>query len=166
MRATAVDPGCWNCFQTAAAAKAQQLDFAGAVRYQRVVLNLSAEQANPSVLARLRVLEAARASLAGPDSTSKGLAKPVVDAVLAASYVAFRACCERAFESKDDQASHAMGVRLEVDAQGAVLAAESTSSTLPAATSVACVVEKLRAVRFPPPAGGATRLSFRITFRR
>jgi len=164
-RAIDADPGCATCYQTAAIAKARQLDFAGAVRYQKVAVNLSAEFANAGVVEILRSFDAARLDLAAPAPKSVGLTRAVVNAVVAANFAAFAACRERALESKPGTSS-SLALHVDVDARGAVTRAEQGTSTLKDATSAACILEKVKAVRFPPPSGGATTLRFRIGFRQ
>lgn len=165
LQATEVDPGCATCFVTAALAKASLLDFTTAARHARMAVNLSAERANPVMQATLKSFDAARLQLAAGAAGTKGLAKEVVDAVVRANYGSLRACTGHALTSKSG-AERRLRVRVAIEANGSVSQTEPLESNFDDQASVPCILEKLRAVRFPPPSAGATSLNLALGFRR
>lgn len=164
LEATKTDPSCAACFETAAIAKARQLDFEAAVRYQRVAANLGAEQASSGTRSSLRIFDAARAQMAPATPQVLGLPKAVVAAVMRAHRGSFRACVGRSLDPQSN-VERRIKVRFEVDAGGSVTSAEQLETDLQDAKSAACILQKFHGLRLPPPQGGATRVVFSLGFR-
>lgn len=116
-------------------------------------------------MATLQSFDAARSKLVAGTADTMGLANEVVGAVVRANYSTLRACTGHALTSKPG-AERRLKVRVAVEANGSVSQAEPLESNFEDEASVPCILEKLRAVRFPPPSSGATSLKLGLGFRR
>jgi tetratricopeptide (TPR) repeat protein len=165
LQATQADPSCFTCFETAAIAAARQLDFENAGRLQRTAVNLAAEQASPAMLTTLQVFDLARSKHA-PSAPVADVNQPspvVVRAIMRAHFGSFRACYRASLDRQPGHQRH-IKVRLEIGPTGSVTQSEQLENDFIDAQVAPCIVEKLRSLRFPAPASGATTIVQTLSF--
>lgn len=92
------------------------------------------------------------------------IAPELVSGVVRAHLPEIRACYEAGLRSRPDLRGRLV-VRFTVEADGAVTGAEVASSTLGDGQVEACVLERVRAMQFPPtPRGASIRVSYPFAF--
>jgi hypothetical protein len=94
------------------------------------------------------------------------LSKPEAEKILAIGKAKLRGCYDQ--EHAVNPALHGkVSFRLTVDDRGRVSLGEVVTSTLGGGDPEMCMIEALRDLKFPPPAGGGeSRLSFQMAFGR
>jgi hypothetical protein len=105
-------------------------------------------------------------SAAGGFKIEGNISKPEAERILAVGKAKLRGCYDQ--EHVGNPALHGkVSFRLTVDDRGRVSLGEVVTSTLGGGDPEMCMIEALRDLKFPPPAGGGeSKLSFQMAFGR